>query len=240
MEILFENEKIVVVNKPAGMLIHNDGSGRQETVVNWIKEKYPDIKDVGEDVRIRTGEIVKKPGIVHRLDKDTTGVLIIVKDQETFLHIKGQFKVHSVEKVYHAFVYGNVKESEGEIDRPIGKSRSDFRKYSAQRGARGVLREAQTFFKVLGKTEKGDATFLELKPKTGRTHQIRVHLKAVHHPVVADHLYAPKGEKILGFDRLALHARSISFRLTDGQQVSVEAPYPEDFERALVEIKTLW
>jgi len=239
MEILFENEEVVVINKPAGMLVHDDGSGDNETVVSWVMKTYPEISEVGEDVAVRTGEVIKKPGIVHRLDKETTGALIIAKTQEVFEHLKEQFQEHTIKKTYHAFVYGNIKEEDGEIDRPIGKSKSDFRMWSAQRGARGTLREAQTSFKVVQRTESGEVTFLELYPKTGRTHQIRVHLKAIHHPVIADTLYAPKGERLLGFERLALHARNIAFHTPQGGDVSVEAPYPVDFKEAIAQIKSL-
>lgn len=238
MEILFENKDVAVINKPAGVLVHDDGSGVGDTVVEWVRKTYPETEGVGEYVVVRTGETIKKPGVVHRLDKETTGTLIIAKNQETFELLKKQFQEHVIKKTYCAFVYGNILEEEGEIDRPIGKSKSNFRMWSAQRGARGTLREAYTRFKVIQRSESKNVTFLELYPKTGRTHQIRVHLKAIHHPVVADSLYAPKGEKILGFERLALHARKIVFTL-DKQEISVEAPYPEDFEKAIAQIETL-
>lgn len=233
MEILFENKNLIAINKPSGLLVHDDGSG-SESVSSWVQENYPELEGVGEDVSIRTGQIVKKPGIVHRLDRETSGVLLIAKNQESFLSLKEQFQKHEVQKTYHVFVYGNIKEDRGEIDRPIGKSRSDFRKYSAQRGARGKLREAKTIFKTIKRTK--EVSFLEVYPQTGRTHQIRVHLKAIHHGVVADSLYVPKGEKLLGFERLALHARSIKVTDLDGKEVEVEAPYPKDFQEALAEL----
>ncbi len=237
MENLFENEEVVVINKPAGMLVHDDGSDEKDTVVSWVRQTYPEVENVGEQVRVRTGELVSKPGVVHRLDRDTTGVLLIAKTQESFENLKKQFQEHTIDKKYHAFVYGILKDDDGVIDRPIGKNKNDFRQYSAQRGARGVLREAQTEFKVLKRDTKNGVTLVELSPVTGRTHQIRVHMKAVHHPVVADGLYAPKGEKILGFARQALHAWSISFKLLSEESVSVEAPYPKDFEEALLLLK---
>jgi len=129
-----------------------------------------------------------------------------------------------------AFVYGVLKESTGVIDRPIGKSRKDFRLRSAQRGARGELREAVTAYTVL--KQGGVATYVEVRPKTGRTHQIRVHFKAIHHPVVCDKLYAPKHKCILGFTRLALHASSITFSLPGGVAVTAEAPLPRNFRQA--------
>lgn len=229
--ILFENENYVVINKPSGTMVHDDGRGDDNTVVSWIVKNYPEIENVGEDMTFKDGTVIKRPGIVHRLDTETSGVLVIAKNQESFLNLKGQFQDRRVEKTYHAFVYGVMKEDSGLINRPIGKSRSDFRKYSAQRGARGVLREAETNWSVISRGD--NFTFLEVYPKTGRTHQIRVHFKAIHHPVVSDRLYAPKGDKILGFDRVALHARSIKFTDLDGKSIEVEAPYPSDFQEAV-------
>ncbi|MCI5108809.1 MAG: RluA family pseudouridine synthase [Candidatus Pacebacteria bacterium] len=229
--ILLEDQNYIVINKPSGMMVHDDGRGDQNTTVSWILKNYPEIAGVGEKMVLKNGEVIERPGIVHRLDTETSGALVIAKNQEAFLSLKKQFQEHRVEKTYHAFVYGNLKEDSGVIDRPIGKSKRDFRKYSAQRGARGKMREAITNWKVLFGGDK--FSLLEVYPKTGRTHQIRVHLKAIHHPVIADKLYAPKGEKMLGFMRLALHARKVSFKGLDGKNIEVLAPYPDDFERAL-------
>lgn len=142
-----------------------------------------------------------------------------------------------MQKTYHAFVYGIVKEDDAIIDRPIARSRKDFRKWSAQRGARGDVREAVTEYRVLSRLENERATFVEALPKTGRTHQIRVHFKAINHPVVCDSLYAPKGQPILGFKRLALHARSLEFTNIDGQHIKVEAPYPNDFKHVVASLR---
>ncbi len=226
IEILYEDENIVAINKPTGLVVHSDGRTNEPTVVDWILENYPEIKYVGENM----GGI-ERPGIVHRLDRDTSGVLIIAKNQESFEHLKEQFKERLVEKKYNAFVYGKLKEKEGIIDRPIGRSASDFRKKSAQRGAKGELREAITEYKVLN--ENDDVSFLEVKPKTGRTHQIRVHFKAIHHPIVCDSIYAPKGECLLGLNRLALHASSVSLDLIDGNKISIDTPLPEEFENLI-------
>lgn len=233
MKILYEDRYIVAINKPAGVLVHSDGGSDTETVVKWVRKTYPEVfeKKVGEPFKLRTGEFIDRPGIVHRLDKETSGVLLIAKTQESFLHLKKQFQEHTIQKTYHAFVHGFFKESEGHIDRPIGKSRSDFRKWSAERGARGVLREAITLYKIL--TQDKTAAFVEVYPKTGRTHQIRVHFKAINHPVVCDKLYAPKRPCLLGFERLALHARSITFKTLNNEDKTVMAPYPADFEKAM-------
>ena len=234
IQILYEDADVLVVNKPAGLVVHGDGRTVEPTLADWLLEKYPALKDVGEPTKLSNGEIIIRPGIVHRIDRGTSGTLIVAKNQNTFLFLKKQFQDREVEKSYRAFVYGELKQDEGVIDRPIARSRKDFRMWSAQRGAKGVEREAITEYKVLGRIP--GFSFLELHPKTGRTHQIRVHLKAINHPVVCDKLYAPKKDCALCFTRFALHAFSIAFTLPSEKLIKVEAPYPSDFEQA---IKTL-
>jgi len=230
IETIYENEEVLALNKPTGLVVHSDGKTDERTLTDWIIENYPEISGVGESA-IYDGKEIARPGIVHRIDRDTSGVIVIAKTQESFLNLKKQFQEREISKTYNAFVYGALKEDDGTIDRPIGKSKSDFRKWSAQRGARGELREAITDYKVLNKNK--DFSYVEVSPKTGRTHQIRVHFKAINHPVVCDKLYAPKRKCELGFERLALHARTLSFQLQGGETVTVEADLPEDFKQAL-------
>ena len=237
--ILYEDKDVVVINKPAGLVIHPDSRTKEKTLVDWILKKYPRIKNVGEPIILDDGTKILRPGIVHRVDRDTTGALIIAKNQKSFEFLKGQFKNRKVHKVYQAFVYGDLKEERGMIDRPIGRSSTDFRKWTAQRGARGEMREAITYFKVLNK--KYGITFVEAMPKTGRTHQIRVHFGAINHPLVQDKLYATdfylKKRQQLGFKRTALHARELEIKLLSGKLLSITAPYPEDFEEAINKIR---
>lgn len=234
--ILYEDENILVVNKPTGLVVHSDGKTKEYVLTDWITENYPEIKDVGEKAEYNGKEILR-PGIVHRLDRDTSGVIVVAKTQDAYIHLKEQFKGRRVDKIYQAFVYGKIKEAEGVVDRPIGRSGKDFRQWSAQRGARGVLREATTNYEV----EKTNEIFsyIKLIPKTGRTHQLRVHMKAINHPIVCDKLYAPKRECLLGFERLALHALSIDIELQDGSRKTIEAPLPPDFEKALAGLQNL-
>jgi 23S rRNA pseudouridine1911/1915/1917 synthase len=249
IEILFEDKNYLVLNKPAGLIVHADGKTEEPTLVDWLLEKYPEMKDVGEPWTSPQGQTIYRPGIVHRLDRETSGVLIIAKTQESFEDLKKQFQNREIEKTYNAFVYGKMEEEDGVIDRAIGRSNKDFRMWSAQRGARGELREAITVYKVLetgrpldearGKVAAEGYSYLEVRPKTGRTHQIRVHLKAINHPVIGDSLYAPKRDFALGFERLALHARSLAFKNLEGKELIIEAPLPEDFERGLAELRAL-
>lgn len=232
IEVIYEDTDMLAINKPAGLLVHPDPKKPKEyTLVNWLLEKYPDIKDVGEPMRDEQGTEIPRPGIVHRLDQDTTGVLLIAKTQEMYEHLKSQFKDREMQKTYLAFVYGNINRDEGIIDRPIGRSKNDFRKWTAMRGARGEMRDAITEYFVLGRG-KG-VTFVKVMPKTGRTHQIRVHFKSFNYPILGDTLYAPNQPVLFGFNRVALHAFRITFTDLTGAKRTIEAPIPQDFKEAL-------
>jgi 23S rRNA pseudouridine1911/1915/1917 synthase len=228
---IYEDNDVLVLNKPAGLMVHSDGRSTEKTLTDLILEHYPTLVSVGEPWTASDGTVIPRPGIVHRLDRDTSGVLVVAKTQDAYGFLKKQFQEREIKKVYNAFVYGNIKEDEGVIDKPIAKSKKDFRMWSAQPGARGKEREAVTEFTVLQRGK--DVVFLELRPKTGRTHQLRVHMKAIHHPIVCDSLYAPNRPCLLGFGRVALHARQITFTLPNGEEKTYEAPYPEDFQKAV-------
>lgn len=236
MDILFENNEYVAVNKPSGLVVHSDGRTDETTVAQWFVEHYPEARWVGEPIERSDGTIIERPGIVHRIDRETSGVLLLARTSVAYEHLKKLFKNRAVHKEYRVFVYGGFQESEGSVDRPIGRSPKDFRQWSAQRGARGKLREAQTSYSII---EQGvdeptgeKVSYLSVSPHTGRTHQIRVHMKAINHQVVCDTLYAPKRPQVLGFERLALHAHKISFRDEGGKDVFITAPLPPDFRNA--------
>jgi len=254
--ILYEDEYILALDKPSGLLVHADGRSKEPTLVDWINENYPDLKGVGEEQTLQSGEKVRRPGIVHRLDKETSGVIIVAKTKEAHQFFKEQFKSRNVEKIYNAVVWGNFNPSislrageiSGVINKPIGKSAGDFRRWSAEHGAKGEMREAVTEYKVLaqrsfsevglaqGEASENKLAYLEIRPKTGRTHQIRVHLKSISHPVVCDKLYAPNKicdeKECLGFNRMALHALSIKLELPNHTHIKIESPLPPEFERA--------
>ena len=234
MQILFENDDVLVINKPAGLIVHPDGKNKKPTLTDWIEENYPNLKGIGEPA-IYNDEEIDRPGIVHRLDEQTSGAILIAKTPESYTLFKNQFMNREVEKEYHAFVWGHFKETKGVIDAPIGRS-ADPRRRLAGRGARGELREAVTAWQVLTQfeDEKNDKfAFVVLQPKTGRTHQLRVHMKYIQRPIVSDHTYAKDRPDALGFQRVALHARKISFKYNGGTKIEVEAPYPPDFESAI-------
>ena len=197
IEVLYEDDDVLAVDKPAGLVVHSDGKTAEPSLSDWVLEKYPQTKNVGEPARTADGREVPRPGIVHRLDRETSGVLLVAKTEKGFDCLKKQFQKHQVKKIYEAFVFGEMKmpgknlqkNGRGVIDRPIGRSSSDFRKWSAQRGARGEMRDAVTEYVV--KARAGGYSLVEVFRKPGRTHQIRVHFKAVNFPLVADKLYAP-------------------------------------------------
>ena len=236
--ILYEDDEVLAVNKPADLVVHPDGRTIEPTLADWLFEKYPTIRGVGETIPLTKGGVIEKWGIVHRIDRDTSGVLLVAKTQASFLNLKSQFQARTIKKTYRTIAHGVFKEQTGTIDKPIGRSTSDFRKWSAEYGARGELREAVTDYRVLGEGEvsKAKLSYLEVNPRTGRTHQIRVHLKAVGHPILCDKLYAPKSPCVLGFKRTALHAFSVSWKAISGEQKTAQAPLPEDFQGAIAEL----
>ncbi len=211
--IIYEDAQLLVVNKPAGMIVYPDGKHDYPALSHWLEKKY------GE------GNF----HFVHRIDRETSGLLIVALDEETYALLKEQFQEREVKKTYRAFVYGTLKIDRGVIDKPIGSSRGGKGPRSAKL-PHGTMREAVTAYRVI---ERGEgATYVEAFPKTGRTHQIRVHFSAVQHPIVADVLYASRRAPILGFERLALHAYTVSFTHPNGKEVTFTAPLPEDFVRA--------
>jgi len=223
--IIFEDANMLVVDKPAGLVVHSDGRTAEPTLSDWVVAKYPLIKDVGGLHTLDSERYAPRAGILHRLDRETSGVIIIAKNDETFYFLQRQFLDHSIQKTYHAFVHGVPKAREGDIDLPIGRSRSDFRRWTTGDDARGTQRAAETHYRVL--KENGTYSLLELRPKTGRTHQLRVHLLALGCPILCDDRYGTPAA--LGFERLALHALSLSIKIPSGEQKTFTAPLPPDF-----------
>lgn len=233
LPIIYEDDNLVAINKPAGIMTHPDGKNTEETVSDWFAGHYPASANVGETQRLPDGTELRRPGVVHRLDRDTSGVLVLAKTDEAHAFLKEAFKSRTAKKTYLAFVYGLPKEPKGTIDFDIGRSRKDFRLRSAQPKAKGTLRDALTKYEVLGEDLVGKHALLKVMPETGRTHQIRVHLKAIHHPVVGDTLYAPNHPASLGFSRMGLHAYSLLLPLPNGGEKELNAPLPPELASAL-------
>ncbi len=229
IKILYEDSNVLAIDKPSGISVHGDGKTKEKTIADWVLKNYPRMKNVGEPM-----SDIPRPGIVHRLDRETSGVLLLAKNQKAFEFLKSQFMDREIKKTYHAIVSGFMKNDHGVVNKPIGRSPKDFRRYLAGRGVRGELRESITEYKVLKRFEAPQKfTYLEIKPKTGRTHQIRVHMKFLNHPVVGDTLYNPEGFCPKGISRMALHAKSIEFKDLKGKTVKVESPLPKEFKKVL-------
>ena len=233
--VLAETDEVVVLDKPAGLIVHSDGRTKEPSVAEWVLEKYPALASVGEPWISPQGERVPLPGIVHRLDRTTSGVMLVAKTAEAYAYLKGEFKARRVEKVYRAFVYGHMGAEEGKIVAEIMRSSELPKKWYARPCDKSDKRAAITEWRLLKRLEDPStgepASYVEVQPKTGRTHQTRVHLATTGPPVVADHLYAPDRTPILGFTRPALHAYSISLVL-EGKKETFTAALPTDFQVA--------
>ena len=218
LDILYEDDDIVIVNKAKGMVVHPGAGNENGTLVNAIMAKCKDsLSGIGGEIR---------PGIVHRIDKDTSGVLIIAKNDKAHIDISNQIKDHLVKKTYVALVRGRLKENEATIDMPIGRSSKDRKKMAVDRKGKNAV----THIKVIKKYN--NYTFLEVKIETGRKHQIRVHLAEIGFPIVGDYTYSNKNP--FGVVGQMLHAMRIEFtHPSSGKIVSFEAPLPEYFKNVL-------
>lgn len=232
--ILAETEDVLVLDKPAGLIVHSDGRTHEPTLTDWLLAKFPALADVGEPWISPQGERVPLPGIVHRLDRTTSGVLLVAKTPEMYTYLKNEFKERRVEKIYRAFVYGHMESREGKIIAEIMRTSEVPRRWYSRPCDEGDKRAAITGWHLLNHLtdpETGEsASYIEIYPHTGRTHQIRVHLASIQHPVIADHLYAADRAPVLGFKRPALHAYRISLTLRDKREVFT-SPLPPDFSR---------
>lgn len=225
IEIIYADSDIIVINKPPGVAIHSGGSVSGPTAVDFLLKNFPELRKVGEDP--------SRPGIVHRLDKDTSGVMVVARNQKSFAALKELFQKRLVEKMYWAIVCGRPRLRQGAINLPIGRIAKNPTKrgvaadHSTIRGAR----EAVTAYRVL---KSGAACSLfELKPQTGRMHQLRVHLKAIGHPVACDIKYGGKNVCCpQGAKRQLLHAKALSFSFPEGRRLRFEAEPPSDFALA--------
>ncbi len=241
LNIVYEDEDVVVINKPAGLLVHPMSTRLHGTLVNGLVARYPAILGVGENSL--------RPGIVHRLDKDTSGLVVVAKTQEAFLFLKEQFSHRDVKKTYLALVEGIPQKPFATISYPIRSSTQNHLKKVAIKGMSARLmggggREAVTDYRV--QESFGDKyALLEVHPKTGRTHQIRVHLQAIGHPVVGDTLYGRekgKGKKekesaTVEISRQFLHAAELTFTAPSGKQLSLSASLPKDLEEVLQKMR---
>jgi len=228
-KIIFEDENILVVDKPAGISVYSEDE-KEKSLIEELSTEQPILKNVG---------IAPRYGIIHRLDKDTSGVLLVAKNNKGLEWFQKQFKENESQKKYIALVIGRLDENEGKIETLIGRSKKDFRKqkvyFPGEPEAKGK-REAITEYKILKRFY--DYTLIEIYPKTGRMHQIRVHLSYIHHPIAGDTKYGQKDQSCPpDLKRQFLHASNLTVSMQNGFKKTFESELPEDLKIVLEKIK---
>jgi len=223
IDILYQDSDVVIVNKPCGMVVHPAAGNEDGTLVNALLYHVKDLSGIGGEMR---------PGIVHRLDKDTSGLILIAKNDKAHAALSDQFKERSMEKHYRAVAFGSFRENSGLIDAPIARHPVDRKKMAIVPDGK----PSQTEWTVLERL-KG-ATYLDVHLLTGRTHQIRVHMHSVGHPLLGDCIYAPNIKTKVHIPRLMLHAYSLAFtHPTSGERMLLTAPLPEKYEATLEKLR---
>lgn len=223
LEIVYEDEDIMIINKPKGMVVHPANGNLEGTLVNALMARCKDsLSGIGGEIR---------PGIVHRLDKDTSGVLLVAKNDKAHIELSNQIKNREVKKIYYALVRGNLKDDEATIDMPIARSKKDRKKMAVDKDGKNAI----THFKVIERFQ--NYTLVEVKIETGRTHQIRVHLSYIGYPIVGDEVYS-NGKNPFGVKGQMLHAKSLEFsHPITGKRMKMEAPIPKYFNDILKELR---
>ena len=221
IDIIYEDNDIIVVNKPKGLVVHPANGNPDGTLVNALMAICHDsLSGIGGEIR---------PGIVHRIDKDTSGILVVAKNDKSHINLSNQIKNHQIEKTYIALVRGIVKENEATIDMPISRSSKDRKKMAVSKDGK----KAVTHFKVLKRFFHSNCTLLEVKIETGRTHQIRVHLSQINYPIIGDEVYS-NGKNEWGIKGQCLHSKSLRFlHPTSNKELYLEAPLPQYFKDLL-------
>ena len=231
--IIFEDDFLVVIDKPYGMVVNNAESVKSETVQTWFAQKYK--------IPVGVSEFLQKGGIVHRLDKDTSGVMVLAKNEESYEKLKAQFLERKTVKRYMALVHGGFRDPEGIISQPVIRHPKDRHRFTTERGG-DLSRTAITHWKVLRQYSVLSAQYslVELVPHTGRTHQLRVHLQYMHHPIVSDPIYGFKKtwkEDLTWCPRLFLHAKYLEFMhpISD-ERVKFESELPSELEQVVASL----
>lgn len=234
-EIIYQDENYLVINKPAGLLVHGASHIKEPTMVDWLIKKFPEIERVGEDL--------ERPGIVHRLDKDVSGLMVIARNNNAFESLKEQFQKRTIVKEYTALAYGKVLKPDGEIDFPIKRSEQGFKMAAVPKNFGehhdDKIRRAITEFEVIKPFI--NYTLLKLKIKTGRTHQIRVHLFAYGNPLVGDNLYSTAKTRIknkkINLGRVFLVSTKLEFKNLDNKTLDFSVGLPHDLTEFLKTVR---
>lgn len=230
VNIVFENENFIVINKPIGLIVNRSETAKSETLQDWLEEFITELSSADSE-----SDFYLRSGIVHRLDKDTSGLLVVAKNENYFEFLQNKFKTREVEKKYLVLTMGSIKDERFEIDAPLARNPKNRFKYAIVRGGK----EAQTYFEKIKNLEVNEKSFslLYAYPRTGRTHQIRVHLAANGTPVAGDAIYLSEKEQELckscTIERLMLHSLSLSFKGMGEEEFHFEAEIPQEFLRLM-------
>ncbi len=229
LKIIYEDKDLLVIDKPAGIIVFPEGISKAETLIEHLTKQFPELKKVGKSPRY---------GIVHRLDKDTSGILLIARDKNSLVHLQKQFKERQVRKKYIALVEGIIKENEGKIKTLLGRSPKNRKKQRVflygEPKSQGK-REAETHYRIIERFN--NYTLLEIEPKTGRKHQIRCHLAWIHHPIVGDKLYGFKNQSFSSLNRHFLHANYLKIKLPNGKEKEFESELPSNLKNIIKHLK---
>ena len=222
LDIIYEDNDIIVINKPKGMVVHPGNGNHEGTLVNAVLAYAKDLSGIGGELR---------PGIVHRIDKDTSGLIIVAKNDEAHKNLSEEIKNHEVTKIYTCLVRGNISEDDATIDMPIGRDKNDRKKMAVTEDGKKAI----THFRVLKRY--GNYTLLRVKIDTGRTHQIRVHMAKIGHPIIGDEVYS-NGKNEFNVHGQMLHSTYLKFKHpVTGKELELEAPLPQYFQDVLEQLK---
>lgn len=225
LDIVYEDDNVIVVDKPAGMVVHPAAGHSAGTLVNALLAHTPSLNVGGEE----------RPGVVHRLDSETSGLIIVAKNDAAMRNLQAQFKARRVHKTYLALVEGRITPPRGRIEAPIGRDLKHRQRMAVVTASNAKSRQAVTNYRTIANLR--EYTLVEAEPQTGRTHQIRVHFAFMGFPVVGDAIYGTRKKNRLGLERQFLHAWKLALTLPDGRAVSFTAPLPVDLRTVLLQLE---
>ncbi|MDP1722468.1 MAG: RluA family pseudouridine synthase [Candidatus Gottesmanbacteria bacterium] len=234
--ILYEDDALLVIDKPAHLVVNRAQSVKEETVQDWVEKKSTNLQIY--EFTNENKDFIDRAGIVHRIDKETSGILLIAKAPEAFIELQRQFKAREIKKTYLAIVHGKLVPEEGEINAPIDRLPWNPQRFGVMPGGKEAITKYKAISYQLSAVSREEITLVEVYPETGRTHQIRVHLKYINHPIVGDYLYAgrktSRDDRAGDAPRVMLHAWKISFtHPTTGKTLAIESPIPQDMNRII-------
>lgn len=221
-KIIHESNNFIVINKPSGLVVHPFDYSTEYTLVDFLHEKYLEMFAIENIVTLQDKRTIDLGGIVHKLDRDTSGIMVVAKNKKTFDELKNHFRNHMTKKTYVAVVDGVIENNKFTIDAPLGRSKKDYKQSTSPENPRGGMRDAVTDVVVLHRNDS--TTLVKLSPKTGRTHQLRAHMSSIGHPIVGDKAYGSTVES----PRIMLHAESLEFEL-GGEEFEFKVEVPNIF-----------